>query len=159
MSFRKIYLKEAVEVCNSIVSKCNEKGWNPIACVVVDANSNVIASMKMDNCPPIAFPKFALAKAVTSVTLGISSRKFRDKYNSSQEKISQMLGMISIMEGQIANFPGSVLISSPIDGSILGSVGVSGASSDQDEYLALQAVKSIFHDCSFEPSNSTLENS
>ena len=57
-----------------------------------------------------------------------------------------MLDMIACMDGKIANFPGGVLITCARSGTkkVLGAVGVSGATGDQDEHLALQAIKETF---------------
>ena len=153
----KLSLETAARVCANVVSLCKAKGFAPICVVVCDANGVELCRMKMDGCPPIAYPRYALAKATTAVSFGMSSRRFRDKYISSPDKIVQLQSMISSLEGKICAFPGSVLLSYE-NGDIAGAVGVSGASSDQDEYLALQAVRNA--DCkemTTEPSSSPLD--
>ena len=153
----KLSLETAARVCSNVVSLCKAKGFPPICVVVCDPNGVTICSMLMDRCPPVAYPRYALAKAITAVSFGVSSRRFRDKYISSPDKIVQLQSMISSMEGKICAFPGSVLLSYA-DGEIAGAVGVSGASSDQDEYLALEAVRNA--DCegiTTEPSSSPLD--
>ena len=47
--------------------------------------------------------------------------------------------MVDISGGRMAPFPGGVLLKSK-NGSILGSVCVSGASGDEDEYCAIRGV-------------------
>jgi uncharacterized protein GlcG (DUF336 family) len=130
------------------------KEWAPVSVVVIDASDNVLCSMRMDGCPPVAYPKYAHAKATTAVSLGISSRKFRDKYIGGPEKVAQGLSMIATMQGKICCFPGSVLLSTTSDG-IVGAVGVSGASSDQDEFMALSAVREF--DFITDPTSSPLD--
>lgn len=152
----RVNLDLATRICFGVVNKCKEMGWAPVSVVVVDSCNHAIASMRMDNCSPVAYPKFAIAKANTAVSLGMSSRKFRDKYASDPNKLAQMQSMISIMDGKLAGFPGSVLMLSP-SGSIAGAVGVSGASSDQDEYLALHAVKDSGFEGITEPASSPLD--
>ena len=49
-----------------------------------------------------------------------------------------MTSMVSITGGNMAPFPGGVLMKSK--GSVLGAVGVSGASGDEDEYCALRGI-------------------
>ena len=112
-------------------------------------------------CAPSAYPKFANAKAFTCVSMGISTRKFRDKYTSAGDpaKYCQMLGMINITEGQMAPFPGGVVIKSKEDGAILGGVGVSGASADEDEYCALAGIQEAgLEDAVTEPVDHALKN-
>ena len=52
-----------------------------------------------------------------------------------------MLSMINITGGQMAAFPGGVLLRSVDDGEVIGSVGVSGAAGDEDEYCAIVGVQ------------------
>jgi uncharacterized protein GlcG (DUF336 family) len=107
----------------------------------------------MDDTQP-AMRSFAAAKATTAVTMKMSSRKFRDTYNT-PEKSLQMMSMIASMQGSICNFPGSILMT--IGDSVIGSVGVSGARSDQDEWLALNAIRASGFDGSCEPSTNPLD--
>ena len=71
-----------------------------------------------------------------------SSRDFRQKYTSSGEapRFTQAASMVSILEGDLIPVAGGVLIKSAQDGSIVGSVGVSGAAADEDEYLGIIGV-------------------
>lgn len=39
----------------------------------------------MDGCIALAYGKFAIAKAMTCVSLGVSSRRFRDKYTAAKD--------------------------------------------------------------------------
>jgi uncharacterized protein GlcG (DUF336 family) len=61
----------------------------------------------MDGCPPSGIPAFSFAKAFTCVSMGLSSRAFRDKYTSDSDpaKYCQMLSMVNITEGKMAPFP------------------------------------------------------
>jgi len=155
MSMMKINLEFATRLCSAVVSTCNEKGFNPVAVCVVNSHGNVICSMIMDDTP-LAMQQFALAKATTAVTMKMSSRKFRDTYNT-PEKSAQMMSMIMSMDGKICNFPGSILLLSDPENKVVGSIGVSGARSDQDEWLALNAVRVCGFDGAFEPSTNPLD--
>lgn len=101
----------------------------------------------MDGCPPGAFPNYSMAKAFTAVSMGMSSRMFRDKYTPpgapavQADKLGQMLGMIDITGGKLAPFPGGVLLMSAEDRTVVGSIGVSGAASDEDEYCAIMGAR------------------
>ena len=48
-----------------------------------------------------------------------------------------MTSMVNITGGKMAPFPGGILLKAA-DGTTIGSVGVSGASGDEDEYCALR---------------------
>ena len=113
----------------------------------------------MDGCLPSAYPKFALAKASTCVSMQMSSRLFRDKYTSTSEpsKYCQMLAMTNITGGMMAPFPGGVLLKTT-NGQVLGAIGISGASGDEDEYCAIKAFQEAeIVDCVSEPSNHNLK--
>jgi uncharacterized protein GlcG (DUF336 family) len=55
----------------------------------------------------------------------------------------RVLNQISIMDGKMAAFQGGILVREKSTGEIVGSVGVSGAAGDEDEYCALYGV----HNC------------
>ncbi len=82
----------------------------------------------------------------------ISSRMFRDKYASDKDpsKYCQMLSMVSITDGKMAPFPGGVLMKNS-EGAIIGAVGVSGASGDEDEYCGLRGIIESGFEISTEP--------
>ena len=50
-----------------------------------------------------------------------------------------MTSMVNITGGNMAPFPGGVLIKTS-EGQVIGAVGVSGASGDEDEYCALRGI-------------------
>ena len=81
-------LAHALRICEGAVSTCLSRGFAPITIVVVDANGHQIAAQRMDGCQPMAYPKFAAAKAHTCVSLGVSSRQFRDKYTAAKVRVS-----------------------------------------------------------------------
>ena len=54
-----------------------------------------------------------------------------------------MTSMVAITNGKMAPFPGGVLVKS--QGQIIGAVGVSGATGDQDEYCAIKGVEKCFN--------------
>ena len=74
----KLSLDLANRIATNAIKAATSRSWN-ISVVVVDPSANVITMQKMDDCLPFGYPKFAEAKAVTCVTLGCSSRAFRDR--------------------------------------------------------------------------------
>lgn len=52
-----------------------------------------------------------------------------------------MVCMSTIVEGKIAPFPGGVLLRARATGEIVGAIGVSGASSDEDEAAAIEGAR------------------
>eukprot|EP01041_Mallomonas_annulata_P009051 gene9051-18748_t len=119
----------------------------PITVTVIDSSGEIIVTKKMDGCTP-AFPKFAYAKAWTAACFKMSSRTFRDKYTPpgkphTADKYGQMLSMVNISGGNLAPFPGGIVIREIANGPIVAGVGVSGASGDEDEFCALAGVHDL----------------
>ena len=106
---------------------------------VLDQSGIVVVSKRMDGCAPVGIPEFSFAKAFTCIATKNSSRAFRDKYTADGKpgKFCQMTSMVNITGGKMAPFPGGILLKAA-DGTTIGSVGVSGASGDEDEYCALR---------------------
>ena len=50
------------------------------------------------------------------------------------------MSMVNITGGKMAPFPGGVLMKARGSGNILGAVGVSGATGDEDEYCAMRGI-------------------
>lgn len=70
--------------------------------------AQIVVQKRMDGCSPAGIPAFSFAKAFTCVSMGLSSRAFRDKYTSDSQdaaKYCQMLSMVNIAEGKMAPFP------------------------------------------------------
>mmetsp|Transcript_5111 Transcript_5111/g.16730 ORF Transcript_5111/g.16730 Transcript_5111/m.16730 type:complete len:82 (+) Transcript_5111:345-590(+) len=70
----------------------------------------------------------------------MSTRTLREKYASA--KPTQLAAMGQIAQGTFAPFPGGCLVKDA-DGTILGAVGVSGATSEQDEHCGLTAAVAL----------------
>lgn len=126
-----------VEIFEGIINVQKSRGIKPVAISIMDPSGLEVASLRLDGCPPASFPSFARAKAKTAIALGCSSREFKARYE--ETKPWQMMFMAQ-SEG-LAPFPGGIVVKSA-DGAILGSVGVSGASSDEDEMLAISGARS-----------------
>ena len=96
----------------------------------------------MDGCSRQGIPDIAYAKAYTCIVTKNSSREFREKYAGQGEAphFSQLISMVNITGGKMVPSAGGVLIMSD-SGKVLGAVGVSGASADEDEYCAWDGIK------------------
>lgn len=146
-------LETATKIAEGTVEAAKKNNFKPITVTVMDPGGHPIVIQRMDGCQGGAFPLYSQAKAYTAVTLGMSSRVFRDRYtppgkNSPADKFGQMLSMVNITDGKVAPFPGGVLLRAPnkpdgSPGDIIGAVGVSGAAGDEDEFCALCGVQSV----------------
>lgn len=121
---------------------------------VVDTQANILVQKRMDGCNHVGIPEFSYAKAYTCIAMNLASREFRDKYTVSNDlaKVCQMNSMINISGGKIAAFPGGILLRNN-DNEVIGAIGVSGASGDEDEYVGLKSVWDSGLSLSTQPKN------
>lgn len=134
-------LELADKIASGVLECCKSNKFNPVTVQVLDASGILVVCKRMDGCSPVGIPEFAFAKAYTCIVTKNCSRVFRDKYTASNDpgKYCQMTSMVAITDGKMAPFPGGVLVK--CEGKILGAVGVSGATGDQDEYCAIRGVQ------------------
>lgn len=138
---KKLSLEIADALANGVINCVKRNKFSPIAVNVVDQNANVLVQKRMDGCIHVGIPEFSYAKAYTCVVTNLASREFRDKYtgDNSPAKFCQMNSMIDISRGKMAAFPGGILLRNKYD-EVVGAIGVSGASGDEDEYASLKSV-------------------
>lgn len=78
----------------------------------------------------------AIGKAWGALGMGIPSRLIRDRL---ADRPSFQNALAAASDGRLIPVPGGVLINNA-DGETIGAVGVSGDTSDKDEYCAIRAV-------------------
>ena len=147
----------ADKIATGVLECCKSHKFNPITVNVVDASGLVVVSKRMDGCSPVGVPEFSLAKAYTCIVTKNCSRAFRDKYTTGNDpaKFCQMTSMVAISGGKMAPFPGGVLVK--CQGQIIGAVGVSGATGDEDEFCAIAGIKNAQADLVTVPEKHSLK--
>jgi uncharacterized protein GlcG (DUF336 family) len=149
LTTKSLSLAIADEIASLAVEACTQQGFNPVSICVMDPSGAEIVTKRMDNCPSIAYPKISHAKANTCVATKSSSRAYGNKYLKGKDGVSsvgpdvfaRVINQINTLQGDMAAFQGGVLIREKSTGDIVGSVGVSGAAGDEDEFCALYGVK------------------
>lgn len=104
--------------------------------VVLDAGGKMVAMQSQDGSGLIRF-EVAFGKAFGALGMGISSRLIRDRLS---ERPTFQAALATASDGRLIPVPGGVLVER--DGITLGAVGISGDTSDKDEYCAIEAIKS-----------------
>mmetsp|Transcript_26476 Transcript_26476/g.47069 ORF Transcript_26476/g.47069 Transcript_26476/m.47069 type:complete len:271 (+) Transcript_26476:90-902(+) len=134
-------LHHADTIANKVIECCDRNGFNPVSVYVLDHAGHTLVSKRMDGCSPVGIPDFARAKAFSCIVNKYPSRTFRDRYTTGDvsAKFCQLTGMVAISQGQMAPFPGGILVTDE-NQVIVGAVGVSGAAGDEDEYCAIRGV-------------------
>ena len=128
-------LKKAEAIVDSALKHGRDAGLLPLTVVVLDAGGKIIASKSEDGSGILRFD-VALGKAWGALGMGISSRLIRDRL--SKRPVFQN-ALAAASDGRFVPVPGGVLIEDG-DGYTIGAVGISGDTSEKDEYCAVSAV-------------------
>lgn len=113
-----------------------EKGFNPLTAVVLDEGGHVIAVERQDGATPGRF-FLAQGKAYGSVMLGMGGRAQTAAALDRPFFISAVNGAL---DGKMVPVAGGVLLRDK-KGAIVGALGVSGDTSDNDAEAALVGVE------------------
>lgn len=126
-------LKQAEEWITRACAKAAQLGVK-VSVVVVDSGGNPVAFSRMDGAG-ILTPDIARGKAYTAVAFKSHSKDITERM---KERPAAALGLTQVSGNRIVFLPGGVLAKKGDE--ILGAVGVSGASSDQDHECGIEAV-------------------
>ena len=126
---------------STIVDKALEKGrelkLQPLTVVVLDAGGQLKA-MKREDGSSLLRPEIATGKAWGTLGMGFGGREFARRVAAGNTAFIQALTVMS--GGKIVPVPGGVLIRATAGGEIIGAVGISGDTSDQDETCAVYGI-------------------
>ena len=108
----------------------------PLTVVVLDAGGKLIAAESEDGSGILRFD-IALGKAWGALGMGISSRQIRDRL---AKRPSFQGALAAASDGRFVPVPGGVLIEDA-EGDTIGAVGISGDTSEKDEYCAVAGIR------------------
>lgn len=114
----------------------HELGLNPLAVVVLDAGGHVTAFEREDGASNMRF-QVAFGKAHGAIALGLGSRALMVRAEQQPYFIASVTAAIG---GALVPVPGGVLVRDAA-GALVGAVGVSGDSSDNDEAAAVAGIE------------------
>ena len=105
-----------------------QKGYQPMGFAVLDASGHLMAYLREDGASMFRFD-IARAKAWGAVGMGQSSRALAER---AKDNPNFFVALAATAEGKFLPQPGAVLIRSA-NGQVIGAVGASGGTGDQDE--------------------------
>ena len=131
-----ISLRKAKSVIRTALSKGKELGLKPLSVVILDAGGHVIAFEREDGAAP---GRFAIAhgKAYGSVMLGMAGTA---QMVRADQQAYFMDAVNGVFGGNVIPVPGGVLVRDK-KGGVIGAVGVTGDSSDNDLIAALAGIE------------------
>ena len=128
-------LDQANRIIAGAFAKATELHLAPLTVVVLDRSGIPIALQSQDGSAPLRH-KIAHGKAYGAVGLGIGSRAI---FKRAQEQPYFVGAVATAAEGAVIPVPGGVLIRSA-QGAVIGAVGVTGDTSDNDEAAAVHGI-------------------
>jgi uncharacterized protein GlcG (DUF336 family) len=111
-------------------------GLKPITVVVLDAGGHVVAAEREDGSSTKRF-EIAFGKAHGALSLGIGSRSIMGR---AEQQPYFIAAVTSAVGGALVPVPGGVLVRDA-DGALVGAVGVTGDTSDNDEAAAVAGIQ------------------
>jgi uncharacterized protein GlcG (DUF336 family) len=117
------------------LAHCRANKFNPMSVVVLDAAGGVKAAASEDNTTFLRW-RVAHGKAYGAVSLGMPSRRLNSMAGERPHFVNALVGLT---DGQLVPVPGGVAIRDASK-KIIGAIGVSGDTSDNDEAAAVAAI-------------------
>jgi uncharacterized protein GlcG (DUF336 family) len=131
---KSITLVQANAIVGATLAKGRELGLKPLCVAVLDAGGHVIALQREDGASTLR-PQIAIGKAASALGLGISSRQIADM---AAERPTFVASLAALAPHGLVPAAGGLLIR--VDGALVGAVGVTGDTSDNDEACALAGI-------------------
>lgn len=131
-----------LETANTIIetafAKGAEIGLKPLAVTVLDAGGHLVAFQRQDLSSLMRF-QIAFGKAYGALALGMGSRGIAAM---ARERPHFMAAVSDVAGGRLVPVPGGVLMRDAA-GRLVGAVGVSGDTSDNDEAVAVAGINAV----------------
>ena len=132
----KLKLAHADTIINTALAEARKLKLAPLAVAVLDAGGHVIAFKREDGAGIVRFD-IAYGKAWGALGMGFGTREITAR----AEKFPAFItSLYAISQGRAVPSPGGVLVLDE-DGEVIGAVGVSGDTGDNDELCALAGIK------------------
>lgn len=129
-------LEKANAIADEALRLGREESLLPLTVVVLDAGGKIVVTKCEDGSGIMRFD-VAFGKAWGALGMGISSRLIRDRL---VERPTFQAALATASQGRLIPVPGGVLVRDS-ENVTIGAVGISGDTSDKDEYCAIEAIR------------------
>lgn len=130
-----ISLEKARIIVAQTLAKGRERGFKPLSVVVLDAGGHPLAFEREDGASPGRF-EIARGKAYGAVMLGMPGSA---QMARAEAQAYFMAAANGAFQGKVIPVPGGVLVKDA-GGAVIGAVGVTGDTSENDEEAALAGI-------------------
>ena len=131
-----INLETAKTITAGVRAAGRERGLKPLTVVVLDRGGHVLSVEREDGASNNRF-EIAYGKAYGALALGMGSRSLMARAEQQAYFINSAAAAIG---GRLVPVPGGVLVKDET-GTVIGCVGVSGDTSDNDELAAISGIE------------------
>ncbi len=130
-------LQQASQIITAALAKSKEMGYQPMGIAVLDASGNLKAFVSEDGASMFRFD-IARAKAWGAVGMGVSSRTLGERAKGNP---NFFVSLAATSDGKFLPQTGAVVIKNE-EGKVIGAVGASGGTGDEDELICIAGVES-----------------
>lgn len=130
-------LDQANRIAAAALAKGRELSLKPLCVAVLDAGGHPIALQREDGASNLR-PQIAMGKASSALGLGVSSRVIGEM---AAERPTFIASLAGLADAAIVPAAGGIIVYKA--GEVIGAVGVTGDTSDNDETCALAGVKTL----------------
>lgn len=129
-------LEQVQKAMSAMLAKANEEPDRPLAIAVVDDVGNLVSYSRTDRCRPIP-QRMAIRKAYTCALSGQDSKDYAERLKSQGRTVAEM------GDPMLAAVQGGVVLVHKSSGAIIGGIGVSGLSAQEDEDIARIGLRAL----------------
>lgn len=129
-------LESARRIVDEALGVGRREGMLPLTVAVLDPGGHLVAFAREDGSG-ILRAEIAQGKAWGALGMGISSRTIRERLG---DRVAFQNALAAASGGRFVPVPGGVLIRDGA-GAVIGAVGISGDTSDKDEYCAIRGIE------------------
>lgn len=131
-----VTLDQARRMIRETMAKGGAEGFKPLSVVVLDAGGHVIAFERSDGASPGRFA-IAQGKAYGAIMLGMGGTA---QMARAEQQAYFMAAVNGVFGGRQVPVPGGVLLRAEAGGPVIGALGVTGDTSDNDLIAAMAGV-------------------
>jgi len=129
-------LAQANRIIEGALQRCAESGFKPMAVVVMDDAGHIKSAQRQDGASMLRID-IAAGKAWAAVGMGVASRVLTQR---AKDLPAFFNAIAATAQGRFIPQTGAVLIKDS-DGQVLGAVGASGGTGDEDELICSAGVE------------------
>ncbi|MCW5657873.1 MAG: heme-binding protein [Burkholderiaceae bacterium] len=129
-------LQQANRIIETALARCAESGFKPMAVVVVDDSGHIKSAQRQDGASMLRID-IAAGKAFAAVGMGVASRVLTQR---AKDLPAFFNAIAATAQGRFIPQTGAVLVKDA-DGTLLGAVGASGGTGDEDELVCAAGVE------------------